>query len=91
MEIVGVIYTNACPRCQGAVMEFSPPTEDNALCIICGWRRREVSREIQAQVMDRMGLPEVEDRHVRSRMGTGKPPLSGWDRVKLRRQREAAH
>ena len=83
-----MIHTNACPRCQGAVLEYAPPVEENALCINCGWRRREISAEIQAQVSDRLGQPDVEERYTRSQIGTGKPPLSGWDRVKLRRERE---
>jgi len=42
------------------------------------------------QVKEHLGDPYMEDRYTHARIGTGKPPLSGWDRVKRRREREKA-
>ena len=35
-----------------------------------------------------MGKLFVEDRYVHRNIGSGKPPLSGWDREKRRRAQE---
>ena len=32
----------------------------------------------------------MEERYTHSRIGTGKPPLNGWERVKRRRERDRA-
>jgi len=83
-----MINLNSCPRCKGAVMESINPSFDSAMCITCGWRKSEVSAEVLAQVQAHLGEPYMEDRYTHSRIGTGKPPLSGWDRVKRSRERE---
>ena len=84
-----MITLQACPRCKGAVLEYPHPDVESALCINCGWRRSPVPAAIQAQVEAHLGKPFMEDRYVRDRIGTGKPPLNGWDRVKRRRERES--
>ena len=84
-----MIVLHACPRCSGAVLEYPPPTTDSALCINCGWRRSQIPPAIQAQVEAHLGQPFMEERYTRERIGTGKPPLNGWDRVKRRRERES--
>ena len=78
----------ACPRCEGAVLELAGVGGEDGLCINCGWRRPDVPVDIQEQVEARLGQRYVDDHYTQSRIGTGKPPLSGWDRVKLRRERE---
>ena len=79
---------NGCPRCNGAVLEIDSSNTDGPLCITCGWRRPEVPAEVRLQVEEHIGKPYLEDRYSHSRIATGKPPLSGWDRVKRRRERE---
>ena len=86
-----MITVNACPRCHGAVLEYLAPATDSALCVNCGWRQPHIPPDIQAQVEAHLGEPFLrEDRSGHHRVGTGKPPLSGWDRVKRRRARQAA-
>ena len=82
-----MITLQSCPRCNGAILEYSHPV-DSALCITCGWRRAEIPADVLAQVKAHLGEPYMEDRYIHTRIGTGKPPLSGWDRVKRRRERE---
>ena len=77
-----------CPRCDGAVVEYSRPDIDNAMCVNCGWRRQDIPPDVQEAVEAYLGKAYLEDRGSHSRIGTGKPPLSGWDRVKRKRQRE---
>ncbi len=90
-KAAGVMITlQACPRCGGAVLDYGSPFADSPLCLTCGWRRPEISPEIQAEVDAHMGKPFLEDRYVHRHIGTGKPPLSGWEREKRRREREAA-
>jgi hypothetical protein len=60
------------------------------MCLNCGWRKAEVPTEVLKQVKNHLGDPYMEDRYTHTRIGTGKPPLSGWDRVKRRREREKA-
>ena len=82
-----MIRLNSCPRCHGAVLEYTPPSADSAMCINCGWRRQEVPPDIQEQVQAHLGKAVFEGRYAHTRIGTGKPPLSGWDRVKRSRER----
>ena len=92
-ESGGIMITvHACPRCHGAVLEYGAPATDSALCVNCGWRQPNIPPDIQAQVEAHLGEPFLRsDRTGSHRVGTGKPPLSGWDRVKRRKAREAAH
>ncbi len=83
-----MISLKSCPRCKGAVMDSPNPNLDSPMSITCGWRKSDVSAEVLAQVQAHLGEPDMEDRYTHSRIGTGKPPLSGWDRVKRRRERE---
>jgi hypothetical protein len=48
----------------------------------------EIPPDVQAMVADHLGKPYMEDRYTHHRIGTGKPPLSGWDRIKRARQRD---
>ena len=83
-----MIIFGACPRCGGAVIEDTSPMEDSPLCITCGWRRTELSREIRAEVEAHLGEKSIGNRYVHRRIGKGKTPLSGWERVKRLRELE---
>jgi Zn ribbon nucleic-acid-binding protein len=83
-----MISSDSCPRCKGAVLEYLPPEAESALCINCGWRRREIPLAVQVQVKAHLGQPRLDEGHAQSRIGTGKSPLNGWDRVKQRKERD---
>ena len=83
-----MICLQQCPRCGGAVLEYPSPAWDDPLCINCGWRRAELGPDIRAEVQDALGKPYLADLYTAKRIGTGKPPLSGWERFQLRRQRD---
>ena len=82
-----MIRFHACPRCEGAVLENTRSYADDATCISCGWRRAGIPDDVRDQVQEHLGKRVLESSYVRDRVGTGKPPLSGWDRVKLQRER----
>ena len=82
------ITLQACPRCGGAVLDYRSPIADSPLCITCGWRRPEVPPNIQAEVEAHLGKSFMEDHYKHKQIGTGKPPLSGWEREKRRRLKE---
>ena len=82
------ITLQACPRCGGAVLDYQSPIADSPLCITCGWRRPEVPPDIQAEVEAHLGKSFMEDYYKRKSLGTGKPPLSGWERRKRARDKE---
>ena len=73
----------SCLKCNGAVLECPDGELDSAFCINCGWRRPEASPadETLDESKNRVRLPV---RGAHSRIGTGKPPLSGWARTKRR-------
>ena len=77
---------HGCPRCNGAVVEY-PWSDDGTYCINCGWRRPDISPEIQAQVEAHLGKSYMETHYAHNRIATGKPPLSGWERIKRARER----
>jgi hypothetical protein len=86
-----VMHFHACPRCQGSVLETPPHgkydvRDDGHVCVNCGWRRRDVTPGIMAEVNLHLGKDHMDNRHIRDRIGRGKAPLSGWDRVKRRRE-----
>ncbi len=83
-----MITLNACPRCSGAILDFGSPNVDGPLCITCGWRRPDVPLDVQLEVEAHVGL-ESTARYLRKRIGTGKPPLSGWEAKKRQRERIA--
>jgi len=85
-----MIALQSCPRCKGAVLQYSGTAVDSPLCINCGWRKADVPVDVLEQVEQHLGQPYMEDKYTHARIGTGKPPLSGWDRVKRRRERERA-
>ena len=80
-----MISLRKCPRCEGAVLERPAPATDSPMCIICGWRGAEIPAHVQTQVEAHLGEPFIEDRYTHTRIGTGKPALSGWERLKRRR------
>lgn len=83
-----MITLDDCPRCGGAVLDYSSPIADSPLCLTCGWRRAQISAEVQSEVDSHLGKAFMEDRYSHRQIGTGKPPLSGWEREKRRRERE---
>lgn len=83
-----MIDFGACPRCRGPVVDFDEPFDDSPLCVVCGWRRSEIPAEIQAEVSAFLGKDISLTRYIRKRIGTGKPPLSGWEKEKRRRELE---
>lgn len=85
-----MISLEGCPRCNGAMLKYPDPVVDGTLCVNCGWRKADVPPEIQTQVEAHLGKPYMEERYTHSRIGTGKLPLNGWERVKRRREREKA-
>ena len=85
-----MIKTRSCPRCKGAVLEYVAPEIDSPSCVNCGWRATDIPPDVQEQVEAHLGKPYSEERYIHSNIGTGKAPLSGWQRLKLRRARERA-
>ena len=83
-----MITLAACPKCNGAVLDYGCQEADNPMCITCGWRCGDAPPEIQAEVEAHMGKTFIENRYMHREIGGGKPPLSGWERTLLRRQRE---
>ena len=83
-----MIIFAACPRCGGPVLDYGCQVADSPLCIMCGWRRRDIPPAIQAEVKAHLGKGFLQDRYTHKRVGGGKPPLSGWEREKRRRERE---
>ena len=81
-----MISYHACSRCDGTVLEHPVSNDDSPMCINCGWRRTDIPEDVRVQVAAHIGKVHVgEERYKRSTIGTGKPPLSGWDRRKLRK------
>ena len=68
-----MIDLGACPRRRGPVVDFAEPFDDSPLCVVCGWRRSEIPAEVSAFLGKDISLT----RHIRKRIGAGKPPLSG--------------
>ena len=83
------IKLSDCPRCNGAVMDYRSPIADSPMCITCGWRKETVPQDVLDEVEAHLGKAFMEDRYTHKQIGTGKPPLSGWEREKRRRQRES--
>ena len=83
------IKLSECPRCSGAVMDYESPIADSPMCITCGWRMEIVPQDVLDEVEAHLGKAFMEDRYTHRQIGTGKPPLSGWEREKRRRQRES--
>lgn len=82
-----MIELDACQRCGGAIIDYSSPIADSPMCITCGWRKVTVPTDVQAEVEAHLGKTFMEDRYTHKQIGTGKPPLSGWEREKRRRER----
>jgi hypothetical protein len=83
-----MITLDACPRCGGAILDYGTPIADSPMCITCGWRKVNVPQDVIDEVEEHMGKAFMEDRYTHKQIGTGKPPLSGWEREKRRRERE---
>lgn len=83
-----MIALNACPKCKGTIYQYDQPTEDGPMCLNCGWRQNDIPQDVELEVRSHLGKPFMEDRYAHHRIATGKPPLSGWERIKRRRDRE---
>ena len=83
-----LITLDDCPRCGGAVLDYSSPITDSPLCMTCGWRKVQVSADVQSEFEKYFGMTFAGGRKTARQVGTGKPPLSGWERKKRRRERE---
>lgn len=83
-----VIKLAACPRCKGAVLDYRCDSPDSPLCLNCGWRPVDIPPDVQEEVQKYLGKSHVDDRYIHRHIGTGKPPLSGWEREKRRRERQ---
>ena len=68
-----------CPKCGGTVLTDL----DGLVCANCGFRRAVIPADVQEEVFEHLGRPYVERR--KQPIGRGKPPISGWEREKLRR------
>ena len=78
-----MISFGACPRCKGPVFDSVETNEDSPLCIMCGWRQPGRTPEIEAEVRACLGKARTHaTRYLKRTIGTGKPPLSGWEKVK---------
>ncbi len=60
------------------------------MCVNCGWRHRVLPVDVLTVVWASIGKTEVAEGKAYSRRGTGKPPISGWERRKRGRDREQA-
>ena len=85
-----MLLLRACPRCRGAILDYKIPTGDSPLCITCGWRGVNIPTDVRTEVLTHLGRPCVSPTSAGRRIGTGKPPLSGWERRTLRREVERA-
>ena len=34
-----MIFSKACPRCNGAIVDYEAPLLDGPMCLNCGWRQ----------------------------------------------------
>ena len=80
----------ACPRCEGAIVNYSHPSVESPMCIVCGWRDQSIPRAVAEEVAEHLGRPYVEHTYTHSSPFRGKPPLSGWEREKRRRVRSVS-
>ena len=62
-----MITLSACPRCEGAVLDYSYMDADTPLCITCGWRRADISTDVLAEVEAHLGKPSVDHPTTRER------------------------
>jgi hypothetical protein len=60
---------------------------EDELCINCGWRSKEVPNDVLDEVKNHLGKGLMANGNSKRQIGTGKPPPSGWDRVKGKRER----
>ena len=79
-----MIRPESCPKCDGVIVD--EPLEDELKCLSCGWRPAEIPPDVQEEVDLHLGRSFID--HSRKHLPRGKPPLTGWEREKLRRQRQ---
>jgi hypothetical protein len=72
------------------VLEYTARADEDALCVNCGWRRPNIPPDVQAYVDEHLGKDQLRERYERTSIGTGKPPLSGWQRLKRQRHTRTA-
>jgi hypothetical protein len=82
-----ILTLQACPRCQGAVIDYSHPPEESAMSIVCGSRDRNVPKAVADEVSEHPGRPFVEHSYTHHSPYRGGAPLSGWYRGTRRRLR----
>ena len=78
-----MITAEPCPRCHGIVVD--EPTQDELLCINCGWRPRLVPPDVQREVDIHRGEPSIGRAH--RHLPRGKPSLSWSERARRRKER----
>ncbi len=81
---------HGCPRCKGTVIASTARADEDPMCVNCGWRRPNIPADVQEYVDEHLGQPQLRERYERTYIDTGKPPLSGWQRLKRRRQTRTA-
>ena len=81
-----MIVLGACPKCKGPVIHDRESSEDYPLCIMCGWRPRRVPRAVREEIHTHLGKTSLKHPYEHKNPMRGKPPLSGWEREKRRRQ-----
>ncbi len=65
----------ACPRCEGAIVDYSHPSVESPMCIVCGWREQRIPQTVADEVSEHLGRPYVEHTYTHSSPFRGKPPL----------------
>lgn len=81
-----MITTGACPRCGGSVLDYKSGI-DSPVCIACGWRKETICADVLKEIQTHLGEDSLGSGPPRV-IAKGKPPLSGWQRAKRRKERE---
>jgi len=71
-------------------LNYDNPVDEGALCLNCGWRVAAVPQDVAVEVQAYLGKSYTESFRDRYRIGTGKPPISGWERIKRRAAKKDA-
>jgi hypothetical protein len=79
-----MLFFRACPRCEGTV---STSETDDPLCVNCGCRQARIPDDVRAEVGVFQGKKYIGNTLAGTRMGTGLPSASGWERERHHRRR----